>query len=194
MIVDFTLGLLLVVPVVLLIRGLYRFSNRSRAEVVPYLRPSTLGELENLLDFRQEESLRLNLSRAQFRKVQINRIRLLQEKLTCAEHNATILQEWAGYELERAHLTCDDAARADAEALLEGCTEFRMAAVWIQLQLNLWYIQLALLPTTRIPFISRLRTIDSFDLIECYKRIGRMAGSLAGTSGPDLERVLLGTL
>jgi hypothetical protein len=194
MIVDLTLGLLLVVPVVLLIRGLYRFSNRSRAEVVPYLRGGTLGDLENLLDFRQEESFRLNLSQAQFRKVQINRIRLLREKLACAEHNATILQEWAGYELERAQLTCDDAARADAEAVLEGCTEFRMAAVWIQFQLNIWYLQLTLLAITKVPLISRLRTIDSFDLVECYKRIGRIAASLAGTSGPDFERVLLGTL
>lgn len=136
----------------------------------------------------------LNLSGAQFRKVQINRIRLLREKLACAEHNTSVLQEWAGYELERAQLTCDDSARADAEALLEGCTEFRMAAVWIQLQLNLWYIQLTLLPTTRIPVISRLRTIDAFDLIETYKRIRGAAASLAGAYGSDFERLLLGVL
>ena len=194
MIVDFMLGLFLAVPVIIFVRRLYRFSNRSATEVVPYLRRGTLDELENLLDFHQEESLLLNLSGAQFRKVQINRIRLLREKLACAEHNTSVLQEWAGYELERAQLTCDDSARADAEALLEGCTEFRMAAVWIQLQLNLWYIQLTLLPTTRIPVISRLRTIDAFDLIETYKRIRGAAASLAGAYGSDFERLLLGVL
>lgn len=56
MIVDFMLGLFLAVPVIIFVRRLYRFSNRSATEVVPYLRRGTLDELENLLIFIRKKA------------------------------------------------------------------------------------------------------------------------------------------
>lgn len=194
MIIGSILALLVAVPVLAYIRRLFRFPNRGADQVAPYLRNSGREELEGLLDPRDEEQMELILGAAQFGKAQLNRIRLLREKLGCCVHNAAILQEWAGYEQRRSLHTGDGEVEAAAEALFQQCAEFRMAAFWIQLQLKLWYLQLMMLPGARAPWISRLRRIDSFDLLECYEQIRQAAAQLALACGGDCPQKLAETL
>ncbi|HEX5435040.1 MAG TPA: hypothetical protein VFY05_12440 [Candidatus Angelobacter sp.] len=181
--INFAFALLLLVPFAVSVHRLYRFRDRTINDVIPFLRHLALEDLDSLLDQRHEETLWETLSVSQFAKAQINRVHLLREKLCCADHNASILQDWAAYEFERTYVTCDQQVREIANALLQGCTEFRIAVFWIKFQLNLWYLQLKLFPIRNIPFISRLRKIDSFDLLESYRQVTKKAAVLAGTSG-----------
>ncbi|HEU5414054.1 MAG TPA: hypothetical protein VFW31_09870 [Candidatus Angelobacter sp.] len=175
---------LLFAPVAIFLQRLYRFRNRTIHEVTPFLRRINIEELESLLDSRGEYALQQNLTAALFAKAQLRRIHLFREKLKCADHNASVLQQWAVYELDRTYVTHDDQVRTNAACLLELCREFRIAAFWIQIQLNLWYVKLALLPVRRIPFLSCLRTIDSFDLLDCYRQLAEKAAALSSvTSG-----------
>ena len=183
MIILLLFAFLLLAFALVFVHRAYRFHHRTVNEVIPFLRRFALEELESLLDPREEEAFQQNLSTAQFAKAQISRIHLFREKLRCADHNASVLQDWAEYERERTHVTHDEEARANANALLDECRDFRIAALWIKVQLNLWYFQLKLLPVRRVPFLSSLRKIDSFDLLECYRQLAGKAVSLAGSRG-----------
>ncbi|MFI5105620.1 MAG: hypothetical protein ACHP79_11920 [Terriglobales bacterium] len=194
MIIGSILALLVAVPVLAYVRRLFRFPNRSADQVASYLRNAGLGEMETLLDPRDEEQMELALGPAQFGKAQLNRIRLLREKLGCCVHNAAILQEWAGYEMRRSRHTLDGDVHEAAETLFRHCAEFRIAGFWIQLQLDLWHLQLMVLPGARAPWISRLRRIDSFDLLECYEQIRQAAAQLALACGGDCPQKLAETL
>ena len=190
MIIGFILAILAALPVVVLLRHLYRFRSRGPEHVIPYLRAAGPDELDSLVDGREEDYLQLNLGRAQFRKAQINRIHLMREKLRCCGHNAVIFQEWADYELERARQSGDAETGATADKLFNHCVEFRMAAAWIEVQLNLWYLKLLVLPWAKAPRISRLRKIDSFDLLEAYQQIRQTAAELALAYGGDYRERL----
>ena len=186
--------LLLLTALFICLHHLYRFPNRTINDVIPFVRRVAVEELESLLDHRNEETLRQSLGTSQFAKAQISRIHLFREKLRCADHNASIFQDWAAYEIERTYVTCDGEVRKSATALLEGCTEFRIAVFWIKFQLNLWYLQLQLFPVRNIPFISRLRRVESFDLLESYRQITRKAAALAAASGEGYKTKLAAAL
>jgi hypothetical protein len=186
MIVGFILAILVAMAVLVgLFQRLYRFRSRGPDHVIPYLRPAGPDELDALVDSREELYLFLNLGPAQFRKAQINRIHLMREKLRRRGHNAVIFQEWGDYELERSRQTLDPETGATAEKLFNLCAEFRMAAFWIQAQLTLWQVKLLMLPQANAPHISRLRKIDSFDLLEAYQQIRHTASKLALVYGGD---------
>lgn len=195
MIVGFVLAILVVIAVpVTLFQRLYRFRARGPEHVIPYLRAGGQEELDSLVDSRQELYLFLNLEQEQFRKTQINRIHLTREKLRRRGHNAVIFQEWADYELERSRQTLDQETGATAEKLFNLCAEFRMAAFWIEGQLTLWQIKLMVLPRAQAPQISRLRRIDSFDLLEAYQQIRQTAAQLALAYGGDYRERLQNAL
>ena len=195
MIVGFVLAILVVIAVpVTLFQRLYRFRSRGPEHVIPYLRAGGSEELDSLVDSRQELYLFLNLERPQFRKTQINRIHLTREKLRRRGHNAVIFQEWADYELERSRHTLDQEIGATAEKLFNLCAEFRMAAFWIEAQLTLWQIKLQFMPRAQAPHISRLRKIDSFDLLEAYQQIRHTAADLALVYGGDYRERLQNAL
>lgn len=183
MIIFLVFASLLFLAALAFVHRVYRFHHRTIHDVIPFLRRLAIEELECLLDARDEQALEQNLSVPQFAKAQLNRIHLLREKLRCADHNAAVLQDWAEYELERTYVTYDEDARRASKALLEECREFRIATLWIKVQLNLWYFQLKLFPVRDIPLISRLRRIDSFDLLDSYRQLANSAAALAGTSG-----------
>jgi len=191
MIVSFILAFLLAIAVVAgLFRRLYRFRSRGPEHVIPYLRTAGPDELDSLVDSREELYLFLNLGPAQFRKAQIGRIHLMREKLRRRGHNAVIFQEWGDYELERSRQTRDLETGAVAETLFNQCAEFRMAAFWIEAQMTLWQLKLLVLPRATAPRISRLRKIDSFDLLEAYQQIRNTASQLALAYGGDYRERL----
>jgi hypothetical protein len=195
MIVGFVLAVMVAMAVSLtLFQRLYRFRSRGPEHVIPYLRAGGPEELDSLVDSRQELYLALNLEKAQFRKAQINRIHLTREKLRRRGHNAVIFQEWADYELERSRQTLDQETGTTAEKLFNLCAEFRMAAFWIEAQLTVWQIKLLVLPRSRAPHISRLRKIDSFDLLETYQQIRQTAAELALAYGCDYRERLQNAL
>lgn len=193
MIIFFIFLFLLFILAATFFHRLYRFHHRTIHDVIPFLRRLVIEELESLLDPRDEQALERNLSAAQFAQAQIQRIHLFREKIRCADHNACVLQDWAAHELERTYATYDAETRNDAKALLEQCREFRIAALWIKVQLNLWYFQLRLFPVRHAPFISSLRNIDSFDLLGCYRQLAINAVTLAGAWG-DSYRLKLADL
>lgn len=194
MIILLLFAFLLLAFALVFVHRAYRFHHRTVNDVIPFLRGFAVEELENLLDPREEESLQQNLSAGQFAKAQLSRIHLFREKLRCADHNARVLQDWAEYELERTHVTHDEDARANANALLDECRDFRIAALWIKVQLNLWHFQLKALPVRRVPFLSSLRKIDSFDLLDCYRQVAGKAVSLAGLWGESYSVRFAGLL
>lgn len=191
MIVGFILGILAALVVVaVLFQRLYRFGSRGPEDVIPFLRAVGEDELEALVDHREERYLMLNLGPIRFRRAQINRLHLMREKLRCRAHNTVILQEWAEYERERSRRRLDVEGSELAEELFNQCAEFRMAAFWIEMQLNLWYLKLLALPRAGAPRISRLRKIEAFDLIESYQKIRRTAADLGQAYGGDyLDRL-----
>ncbi len=186
MIVAFILGILAAFAILaVLFQRLYRRRRRGPEHVIPYLRAASEDELGSLVDRREERYLMLNLGPARFRKAQLHRIDLTREKLRCRGHNAVIFQEWADYELERSRQTHDAEIGAIAERLFHQCAEFRMAAFWIEARLNLCYLKLLVLPRARTPRISRLRKIESFDLLDAYQQIRQTAAELALAYGGD---------
>src|ERR1041385_9381045 len=62
-------------------RKLYRFTNRTEHDVAPYLLHIDLAELSYLVDALTEEQLRYELGPEEFRKEQLNLLRLLQENI-----------------------------------------------------------------------------------------------------------------
>lgn len=185
MILVLILVLLLLTPLAILFRSAYRFRNRTINDVKPFLRRISLRELESLLDSRDEQTLEQNLTVSQFAKAQLRRIHLFREKLRCADHNAFVLQQWAAYELDRTYVTHNAEVKENATGLLEVSRDFRIAAFWIKIQLNLWHIKLTFLPVRSIPWISALRMIDSFDLLHCYNQLTERAAALARSCGEN---------
>jgi hypothetical protein len=195
MIVGFVLAVMVAIAVsVALFQRLYRFRSRGPEHVIPYLRAGGSEELDSLVDSREELYLSLNLEHEQFIKTQINRIHLTREKLRRRGHNAVIFQEWADFELERSRQTLNLETEATAEKLFNLCAQFRMAAFWIEGQLTLWQIKLLVLPRAQAPQISRLRKIDSFDLLEAYQQIRQTAAELALAYGGDFRERLQSAL
>src|SRR5258708_18316401 len=168
MIIDFVLALELLLPVLAVVRSLYRTEIKNFNDMVPFLRRDNPESLEELLNHILESNLLLNLGHKQFRKEQLKRIRLGLEFITQRAHNAMFLQQWGDAECEKSRKTLDEEVMAAAQLLVQGCTEYRIGALWIRCQLHIWYIQMRLMPFLPVPQIARLRRVDSFDLLHSY--------------------------
>jgi hypothetical protein len=190
MITGLLLAFIFLLPVIVWVRRLYRLEKKSFNDAVPYLRRDNPEQLEELLNHVLEASLLLNLGQRQFRKEQLKRIRLVQEFVAQRAHNAAVLQEWGSTEQERTRTTLDKDVRSAARALIDACIEYRISALWIRVQLHIWYVKLALLPPVQPPLIARLRQIDSFDVLRSYVDIKKAAEDLAAACGGDYQQRL----
>src|SRR5215471_431164 len=173
---------------------LSRFIQRPFEQVIPFLRQDDAATLAELLDASLEKQLRDVLSHKQFRKEQLNRIRLAQERIRCRAHNVTVWQEWGDTELSKARVTGNQEICAVADKLVVACAEFRIGASAVQTQLRLWQVKLLLLPSAGIPRLSRLRKTDDFDLLLSYESIKKTALNLAEACGSDYHDRLLQAL
>jgi hypothetical protein len=168
-----------------------RFSNRSFANVVPYLRPDGEDVLQELMDPSLERFLAQNLGHRQFREKQLDRMRLADEYFDHRKHNAIVCQGWGDTEVRNAREIGDEDLRTAADALVVACAEFRIGASAAQFQLHMWQFKLILLPFARLPRISRLRKLDYFDVFESYDKIRESALALAQLCGTDCHNQLL---
>ena len=160
-----------------------RFVSRDFSQVVPFLQSDNPEVLGDLFDAAMERHLADCLNQRQFRREQLNRIRLGHEYIARRTHNVVVWQEWADTELRKSRATLDALVRTAAEELVVGCAEYRIASSSIQTQLRMWQLKLLLLPLTQAPSISSLRRIDDFDLLQSYERIKQGALELADLCG-----------
>lgn len=169
---------------------LSRFIHRPSDQVIPFLRKDDPATLAELLDAVQERWLRETLSHHQFRKLQLNRMRLCRERVDCRAHNVTIWQEWGDTQMGNARLTGDEEIRAAADRLVVACAGYRIGASAIQAQLRIWEVKLLLLPFAEIPRLSRLRKADDLDLLLSYEMVKELALKLADLCGGDFPERL----
>ena len=173
---------------------LSRFIDRPFDQVIPFLRQDDATALAELFSARLETYLSEALSHSQFRKEQLNRIRLAHERIECRSHNVTILQEWADTELGKARVTGDEEIRTIADKLVVACAMFRITASSVQTQMRTWQAKLLLLPSIKIPRLSRLRKVDGVDLLLSYEAIKETALKLAELCGGDYYERLIEAL
>jgi hypothetical protein len=169
---------------------LSRFVPRSFEQVIPFLRRDDPRTLAELLDVGLERQLCGVLPHPQMRAEQLNRMRLVRERIKCRTHNATVWQEWGDFELAKARTMGDADFKASADKLVAACAEFRIGASAVLMQLCLWQMRLLVFPISRIPHISGLRRVDDFDLMESYERIRHAAIDLADACGGDYRQKL----
>src|SRR5690242_18870567 len=78
----------------ILYRRIYWVGDRTAEEVLLFLRPLDVLQVQDLFASGEERYLRLNLTPRQFRRAQRNRITLALEYIRRISHNALILQQW----------------------------------------------------------------------------------------------------
>jgi|ERR1041385_2066928 hypothetical protein len=166
-------------------RKLYRFTNRTEHDVAPYLLHIDLAELSYLVDALTEEQLRYELGPEEFRKEQLNRLRLLQENIRWMRRNADILQEWGEYGFGRRRYADEDGIKSCSLQVIKTCREFRYGARAVQLQLHLWFFRMKFFPARPAPMLSRARQVDGFDLLFAYQSVRIAAEYLSQAYGDD---------
>jgi hypothetical protein len=168
----------------------YRMAERTENQVIPFLRPVDLDELESVLNFGDEGVLRLNLAPQQFRKEQKNRINFAREHFGRMSHNALYLQEWARYINRRSLATRDRAARSLSQEMIELCIQLRIAMMAARFKLNLWLIRIIVLRFMPIPAMGEVRRIGYCDLVVSYKSIKDLADRLRQIGGGNQNQML----
>ena len=108
----------------LLLRG-HLFANRSLAELAGGLQPIDINAFRNLIDEREEQFLRDNLTPTQFRRIHRERMRAAIEYIRAAAQNAGILVQLA----QAARQSADPAVVAAADNLFENAMRLRLYAV-----------------------------------------------------------------
>ncbi|HYL93746.1 MAG TPA: hypothetical protein VEW69_11395 [Alphaproteobacteria bacterium] len=174
------------------LRHLGRFSNRSAEDVVPYLRPVDLQELEMLLDPALEVSFRMKLSSQEFRQVQRKRARLMQEYLLRMSHNAMVLIEWANQEWSPDRPAIPGSRQELAQALVQAATEFRLYSLLARAKLSLWLVRLELWPLFGSPSLYRLRNVFGIDALGAYHRLKGAACDLSVGHGLEYQTEVTG--
>jgi hypothetical protein len=117
-------GLLGLFLILYLAKGL-REEGGDLRELAARLRPMDVEAFRNLIDQREEEYLRENLPRKEFRSVHRERMLAAVEYVWCATRNTSILISIG----EGAKLSPDPAAAAAAEKLVENALRLRLYAI-----------------------------------------------------------------
>lgn len=190
----FLVAFMLAVPIAISLRAIYRrlfrFPDRDVRDVIPFVREIRLAELDDLLSSHDENYLRLNLTRSQFRKAQRKRMRLLLEFVDCMSHNTEVLLDWGRTEQNRNWTGANDDLKQLTAELIKACIEFRCGARAIQTQLHVWLIKTAFFPSASVPYISVLRKFESFDLLLSYQELKDAASHLSRAFGEDYAEQL----
>src|SRR5215470_16468596 len=115
------LGLLTLLVIIFLYEWIYRFSERTAQDVIPYLRTINFEEIKTLLDPGTEKYLRLNSSLQEFKRLQWNRSHLALQYVGDLAHNAKVFQEWGKFERTRSRTTLDRETRRTSLELTIAC-------------------------------------------------------------------------
>lgn len=184
------LGLLALLIIVFLYEWIYRFSERTAHDVIPYLRSINLEEVKTLLDLATEKYLRLNSSPQEFRKAQWKRCHLALQYSGDLAHNAKVFQEWGKYERNRSRRTPDRDARRASLDLTIACAQCRICALAVRLRIHFWMIRMAVLPFSTPPTFASLPRMGSVELLSYYQQIKTSAMELSQAYGENYQQKL----
>jgi hypothetical protein len=147
---------------------------RGRASLVTgvddlrgYTRPVDIESFQNLIDPAEEEFLRANLTPANFRMVQRERLRATLGYVQCASHNASVLLRVG----EAARASSDPKVVLAAEQLVQRAIRLRLYALMTIPKL---YVAIAM-PSARL---------SPARLVERYQQLSGLAGQLALIQNP----------
>lgn len=121
-------------------------------EPTEHIRAVDVEAFRNLIDPGEEEYLRTNLSPAEFRRIQRERLRAAVEYVSCAAHNAAILLRLA----DAGRRSSNPATAEAAQKLVDNALRLRLYALHAIPRLYLGMI----LPGSRI---SPVRVVDRYE-------------------------------
>lgn len=184
------LGLLSLFVLIFLYEWVYRFSERTATDVIPYLRAINLEEITSLFDSAEEHRLRLNLPPREFKKSQWKRCHLALQYVGDLAHNARVFQEWSKYERTRSHRTRDRETRRTSLDLTISCSQCRICAVAVRLRIYLGLMKMAVLPFAAAPSFTSLPRMGSVEMVTFYRQIRTAAIILGQAYGEKYQRNL----
>src|SRR5215467_3526772 len=173
------LVLLAVLAVIFLYEWVYRFSERTADDVIPYLRSINLEEMKSFFDPEAERYLRLNSSPQEFKRSQWKRCHLALQYIGDLAHNAKVFQEWSKYERTRSRHTLDRETRRTSLDLTIVCAQCRICAIAVRLRIYLGLMKMALLPFAAPPTFNSLPRMGSVEMVSFYRQI-RTAAIILG--------------
>ena len=197
LITIFLVGVILVMAIYTISQSLGKFPARTIDDVRPYLRPTELQELEELLDPATETNFRFRLSPEEFRQLQRKRIHLMREYLLRMSHNALVFIEWGNVEwvgpAQRADLDHD--RRKMAQELVQAATELRLYSLLALLKLKIWILfRLDAWPVIPSPRVSALRKLGGIDAVRAYMRLRAAVSYLSEIHGHQYHEELVARL
>jgi|SRR5215472_7305513 len=185
------LGLLALLVIVFLYEWIYRFSERTAQDVIPYLRTINLEEVKTLFDLKTEKFLRLNSSPQEFKRAQWKRCHLALQYIGDLAHNAKVFQEWGKYERTRSRRKLDRDARRTSLELTIACAQCRICSVAVRLRIHFWLIRMAILPFAAIPSFASLPRMGSVEMLSFYQQIKASAIELGQAYGESYHEKLV---
>ena len=117
------IALLAIVSLVGLGRGLS--SSKDLKSPAEHIRAVDIEAFRNLMDPGEEEFLRTHLARAEFRRVQRERLRAAVEYVSCAAQNAAVLMRLA----DAGRHSTDPATAEAAQKLVDNAIRLRLYAL-----------------------------------------------------------------
>jgi|SRR5262249_19938689 len=183
-------GLLALLVVIFLYEWVYRFSERTAQDVIPYLRTINFEEIKTLLDPATERYLRLNSSTPEFKRLQWKRSHLALQYVSDLAHNAKVFQEWGKYERSRSRTTLDREARRTSLELTIACAQCRICALAVRIRIHLWLIKMAVMPFGAPPTFASLPRVGSVEMLSYYEQIKAAAIALSQGYGENYHEKL----
>lgn len=177
----------LVAVLALLYRKIYAVHDRTAEEVLPFLRPVEVKEVEDLFSASTERYLRLNLTPQRFRRAQRQRMHLALEYIRRISHNALILQEWGTYEMGRARAAANPECSHLSVDLIAASVHCRMCSFVLRTRLHTWLFRMAFLPILAPPSFEMLIKFGSADLLDFYGKVRSAAAQLSRCYGDGYQ-------
>jgi hypothetical protein len=153
----------------------FHFPDRTVDDIVDFLLPVDLEKAESLLNPYAESSLRSDLTRAEFRKLQRKRLHLYLALVRKMSHNAAVLIEWANREAEgtdeRTVQLAHDLQQIAVEVRLYSLLTLAKLRFWLLIRLDSW----KMLPA---PSLYELQEVGGVHGLESYERLKTTASFL----------------
>jgi hypothetical protein len=185
------LGLLAILVLIFLYEWIYRFSERTAQDVIPYLRSVNLEEIKSFFDPATETYLRLNSSPEEFRRTQWKRCHLALQYLGDLAHNARVFHEWGKYERARSRRMQDPGGRRASLELTVACAQCRICCLTVRMRIHLWLIKMTVLPFTAVPTFASLPRLGSVEMLSFYRQIKASAIQLGEGYGESYHQKLV---
>jgi hypothetical protein len=153
----------------------FHFPDRTVDDVVDFLLPVDLEKAESLLNPHNESTLRSDLTRTEFRRLQRKRMYLYLALVHKMSHNASVLIDWANREAEGT----DEHTVQLAHDLQQIAVEVRLYSLLTLMKLHFWLLirldSWNLLPA---PCLYELQEAGGVRGLESYERLKTTASFL----------------